>query len=62
MSLVVKINNMKKLPSEIFEGKDSSLRKTFESACDVSCNHIMVDTGKYERECRFCKLKELTAK
>ena len=26
------------------------------------CNHIMVDIGKYERECKFCKLKELTAK
>lgn len=26
-----------------------------------SCDHFMVDTGKYERECKFCKLKELRA-
>lgn len=29
--------------------------------CKNSCNHIMVDTGKYERECKFCKLSELRA-
>ena len=25
------------------------------------CNHLMVDTGKYERECKFCGLLELRA-
>lgn len=26
------------------------------------CNHLMVDTGKYERQCKFCNLTELRDK
>ena len=34
-----------------------------EANCPIksSCNHVMVDIGKYERECKFCKLTELRA-
>ena len=34
----------------------------FNTLLNGECNHIMVDTGKYERECKFCKLTELRAK
>lgn len=57
MSLVVKINNMNNpfsLSQPIPEG--------YEAVNANTCNHIMVDIGKYERECRFCGLTELRAK
>jgi hypothetical protein len=27
-----------------------------------ACNHIMVETGRYEKRCKFCGLTQLTAK
>lgn len=40
---------------------DSCCGKVSENCPRNFCNHIMVDTGKYERQCKFCRLSELRA-